>query len=206
MTPGEQQDFLHLLKTLADEQRLTMVQLMNERERTVSEMAELLKLSDPTVSHHVTKLHSAGLLRLRMAGNQRFYSLNSDRLNRFKAYAAEIEALPTPYDDEHSDSAWIDALDWNAEDKKILRDSTFNGRLIKLPSKEKKMLVIMRWLASKFEPGAHYTEKEVNAILTKVHQDYATLRRNLVEYGFMRRERGGGDYWLTPENETIDMG
>jgi hypothetical protein len=46
-----------------------------------------------------------------------------------------------------------------------------------------------------------YTEKQINALLTEVHPDYATLRRSLVEYGFMRRERGGGDYWLTPENE-----
>ena len=51
------------------------------------------------------------------------------------------------------------------------------------------------------EAFAQGSEKQVNGILTQYNEDYATLRRNLVEYGFMRRERGGGDYWLTPENE-----
>lgn len=201
MTPGEQRDLLNLLKAVADEHRLTMINLMHDGERTVGEMAELVRLSEPTVSHHVAKLHSAGLLRLRMAGTQRFYSLNQTRLARFKAYVSEIETPPLPPEVVQSDNRWIDALDWNDEDKRVLVDYTVNGRLRELPLKEKKWLVVMRWLAGKFEPGVRYTEKQVNAILTEVHDDYATLRRNLVEYGFMRRERGGGSYWLTPADE-----
>lgn len=201
MDNTQQDDLLLLLKTLADENRLTMVGLMNKHERTVTEMAELLNLSEPTISHHVSKLHSAGLLRLRMAGNQRFYQINPTRLAKFKAYAAEIEVQPDEPQPEVSDNAWIDALDWDAADKKVLRDNTSNGRLTQLPTKEKKWLVILRWLVTQFQPGMHYTEKQVNAILTAIHPDYAALRRYLVDYGFMRRERGGGDYWLTPENE-----
>lgn len=195
-------DFLLLLKTLADEQRLTMLELMNGQERTVGEMAGLLDLTDPTVSHHVSKMHGAGLLRLRMAGNQRFYSVNPKRLATFKAYAATIEKLPSE-EEPKSDNAWIEALDWSSEDKKVLVNHTVDGKLTILPSKDKKWMVILRWLATKFQPGTRYTEKQVNAILTEVNEDYASLRRYLVEYGFMRRERGGGDYWLTPENETI---
>jgi hypothetical protein len=199
MNITEQRDLLALLKTLADEQRLTMVGLMNNQERTVSEMAVLLQLSEPTISHHVSKLHSVGLLNLRMAGNQRFYRINEQRLAVFKSYAAHIESLPAVPQNETSDNAWIDALGWPAEDKKVLRDYTLNGRLTQLPTKEKKWLVVLRWLASRFEPTRRYTEKEVNALLTEVHEDYATMRRNLAEYGFMRRERGGGNYWLAEE-------
>lgn len=202
MNTGEREDLLYLLKALSDEHRLLMVAMMSEREYTVTEMAELLERTEPTVSHHVSKLHSVGLLRLRMAGNQRFYSINSERLAKFKAYAAEIDSLPTKPEVEVSDNAWIDALDWDTADKKLLRNYTFSGRLSKLPEKEKNWLVILRWLATKFQRDMRYSEKQVNAILTEVHKDYASLRRNLVEYGFMRRERGGGDYWLTPENET----
>jgi len=61
----------------------------------------------------------------------------------------------------------------------------------------------LRWIASKFEVGVRYSERQTNQIITDIHADYATIRRNLVEYGFMRRERGGGNYWLTPENESI---
>lgn len=198
----EKRDLLLLLKTLADEQRLTMLNLMsNNQERTMTEMAELLELSEPTVSHHIGKLHSAGLLRLRMAGNQKFYTINPVRLAKFKAYAAIIDKLPTESKREAADESWIDALDWNDADKKVLRDYIDNGRLPQFPAKVSKWLVILRWLATKFEPNTHYTEKQVNAILTPVNEDYATMRRDLVDYGFLRRERGGGDYWLTPEDE-----
>jgi hypothetical protein len=57
-------------------------------------------------------------------------------------------------------------------------------------------------MVTKFQPGTHYTEKQVTTILKEAHEDFATLRRSLVDYGYMRRERGGGDYWLTPENES----
>lgn len=42
-----------------------------------------------------------------------------------------------------------------------------------------------------------YSEPEVNAVLERLHQDTARLRRDLVGFGFMEREGGGGDYWLT---------
>jgi biotin operon repressor len=201
MNAGEQVDFLSLLKTLADDQRLRLVGLLHEGERSVGDLANTLELTEPTVSHHIAKMRAAGLLTLRMAGNQRFYRLNPTRLAKFKAYAAEVENLPTEPQADASDNAWIEALDWDDTDKKILRDYTSDGRLTKIPSKEKKWLVILRWLATLFQPGVHYTEKQVNAILTGVYPDYATVRRDLVEFGFMRRERGGGDYWLTPDDE-----
>ncbi len=204
MDTAQQRDLLLLLKTLADTHRLTMAGLMNERERTVSEMAGLLQLSEPTVSHHVSKMRGAGLLRLHMVGNQRFYRLNETRLAAFKTYVADIDSLPSEPQAETADNAWIEALDWDAADKKVLRDYTVGGRLLRFPAKEKKWLVILRWLATRFRPGVRYTEKQVNATLTAIHDDYATLRRSLVMYGFMRRERGGGDYWLTPEHEGVE--
>ncbi len=195
-------ELLELLKAVADETRLKMVGLMHQQERTVTEMAGLLELTEPTISHHVSKLHNVGFLRLRMAGTQRFYQLNEIRLAKFKAYINTIEALPEESAAEKSDDSWINALNWGDDDKKILRIYTRNGKLLKLPLKDKHMVVVSRWLAMLFQPSIRYSEKEVNAILTQIHGDYATLRRSLVEYGFMRRERGGGDYWLTPENES----
>jgi hypothetical protein len=203
MDTTQRADWLHLLKTVADEQRLTMVGLMSERERTVGELAALLALTEPTISHHVGKLRGAGLLLLRMDGNQRFYRLNPARVAQFKRYAAEFDTPPASREERAADSAWIDALGWDEADRKVLRTYAANGRLERIPTREKRWLVILRWLATLFEPGTRYSEKEVNAILTRVHDDYALLRRDLVEYGFMRRERGGGDYWLTPDDEGV---
>ena len=117
MDTGQQEDMLQLLKAVADENRLRMITLMSERAYTVSEMAALFDLTEPTVSHHVSKLHGAGLLRLRMEGNQRFYSINEKRLSTFKYYIGDIEKRPTETEKVKPDTAWIEALAWSESAK-----------------------------------------------------------------------------------------
>ena len=51
------------------------------------------------------------------------------------------------------------------------------------------------WVASRFEPGRQYAEKEVNGILLGVYDDVASLRRFLVDEGLLARE--AGVYWRT---------
>lgn len=200
MNQTERSDLLRLLKAVGQEQRLTMVGMMSARAHTVSEMAEALDLTEPTVSHHVSRLREAGLLQLRMDGNQRFYSLNQKRVNALKKYTQAIDTLPAEPKADAVDNSWIEALPWDAEAKKVLYTYTSNGHLQQIPSKEKKLLVILRWLATLFDPGRRYSEKEVNQVLSGVHPDYASLRRYLISYGYMQRQRGGGDYWLAPED------
>ncbi len=195
---------LDILKALADESRLTLLQLLHEREYAVGELAERLNLSEPTISHHLARLREVGLVTLRMAGNQRFYRINNDGLAKFKQLAAHIEQLPPPSEPVVSDNRWIEALGWEAEAQQILRDYTVNGKLIRLPNKQKKLLVILRWLATLFQPDKLYTEQEVNAVLKAVYEpDYVSLRRDLVDFGYLRRERGGGKYWLAPADEIL---
>lgn len=195
---------LHMLKALADESRLTLLNLLSEGELTVGELAERVELSEPTVSHHLSKLRGIGFVSLRMAGNQRFYSINETKLGDFKHMAAQIERLPAVPQREASDNEWIDALDLDDADKQVLRDFTFNGRLRKLPVKsQKKTLVILRWVATLFEPGKMYTEPEVNVVLKSVYEaDFVSLRRDLIDFGYLRRELGGGKYWRTPADEN----
>ena len=195
-------DVLDLLKTLADPSRLRMVSWLAEREQTTTELAERLALSEPTVSHHIARLHAAGLLRLRMAGTQRFYRLNPDRMVRLRAYVAELDKPWEEPADLVNDRSWIEALPFTPEEKRVLGQYTYNGRLRRFPNKEKRWLIILRWLASLFEPERRYTEREVNAVLGRVHDDVAAIRRDLIDFGFLRRARGGGDYWLTPEDEA----
>ena len=197
---GERRLLLQFFKALADENRLRMIGLLSQEEYRVSDLAATLELTEPTVSHHLSRLRELGLVNLRSVGNNRYYRLNIAMLNRMKQAVARMEALARV---EPDDKTWIDELDVDAYDRKILRDYTINGRLKQIPSKEKKLLVILRWLATKFEEGVKYTEREVNAIITPFYEDYATLRRDLIDFGFLRRERGGGLYWLTPEDEEV---
>jgi len=68
-----------------------------------------------------------------------------------------------------------------------------NGRLVTMPSKRSKLRPVLDHIAQEFEPGRTYPETEVNDILTRYNDDYAALRRYLVDEGFMTRE--AGSYW-----------
>jgi DNA-binding HxlR family transcriptional regulator len=201
MNHVEQEQLLELFKALADKSRLHMVGVLGQGERSVGDLATLLDLSEPTVSHHLTRLREAGLVNLRTEGNHRFYRLNTARLGKLKQLVGDIEHLP-PVEKVESDDRWIDQLDLPEWDRKVLHDYIANGRLTQIPMQQKKKLVILRWLATQFQPDVMYSEREVNAILTRHEEDYATLRRDLVDFGFLRRERGGGKYWLAPEDEA----
>ncbi len=68
-----------------------------------------------------------------------------------------------------------------------------DGRLTAIPRQRSKRLVVLDRLAQEFEPGQHYSERQVNAILRPWHEDTAALRRYLVDEGFMERDHG--EYW-----------
>jgi DNA-binding HxlR family transcriptional regulator len=196
------QELLIFLKLLADESRLTLLRLLNQQEYNVGDLAKRVDLGEPTVSHHLSKLRQAGLVSLRMEGNQRFYRLNQKGLARFKSQVARIEQFPPEPEAPTSDESWIKELGWSAEESKVLHDYTQNGKLTRIPSKRGKLLVILRWLATLFQPDTLYSEAEVNDLIKSVHaEDYVGLRRDLVDWGYLRRERGGGKYWLAPAEE-----
>jgi ArsR family transcriptional regulator, arsenate/arsenite/antimonite-responsive transcriptional repressor len=85
-------------------------------------------------------------------------------------------------------------LDLDAYDRRILGNYMVNGRLKQIPSQRKKRKVILRYLARLFEPGRRYPEREVNGIIGQVHEDYATLRRELIDARLLARDHDV--YWL----------
>ncbi|HWI54417.1 MAG TPA: DUF2087 domain-containing protein [Desulfobacteria bacterium] len=85
------------------------------------------------------------------------------------------------------------------ENEKILKQyfkQGLHGPLSGFPSKEKRKLIILRQLVTRFAAGRKYSEQEVNEILKVAYHDHATLRRYLIEYGFMERIPDGSAYWV----------
>ena len=65
-----------------------------------------------------------------------------------------------------------------------------NNLLIKeFPSKEKKKIIILQHIAKEFDGNKEYSERQVNDILMHFFDDYVTVRRYMIEYGFMERSR-----------------
>lgn len=92
------------------------------------------------------------------------------------------------------------------DEKQKIAETFFSSfsplRLRVLSSKEKKKLVILSVIAKQFEQGRKYSEQEINDFLKSVYHDYVTLRRYLIEYGFMERTKNCKEYWLKQPLES----
>lgn len=187
---GEEQlqTMVRFFKVLADESRLRLLGVLAGREASVEELATLLRLSAPTVSHHLARLKELGLVKMRAEGTTHLYSLDADALRALSKETLEPGRVASLADD----------LEGEAWERKVLRDFFDGERLKEIPASRKKRLVVLKWLAARFQPGVRYPEQAVNEILRRHHEDAATLRRELVSEasGLMLRERGV--YWLTP--------
>ena len=85
------------------------------------------------------------------------------------------------------------------ENDKLLKTLFPEGRegpLKTFSIKEKNKLVVLQEIVKRFQSEQIYTEKEINQILKLVYPDFATLRRYLIEYGFLDRTPEGSQYWL----------
>ena len=95
-----------------------------------------------------------------------------------------------------------ESLGATPEQARVLRNFLSQGRLSSIPTTRSKRLVVLDFLAGRFEPGVRYTEKEVNSRLGELHPDVAALRRHLVDEGLLSRDKGA--YWRS--GGTVDLG
>lgn len=168
---------LNFFKVLANENRLKLVGILSQTECSVEELAARLQLKEPTVSHHLNKLKELDLVEMRSQGNTHLYKLNSDTLSKLNKSLFSPEQMVSWSQNTHPEA-------WEA---KVLKNYLKSDRLVGLPASRKKRQVILRWLVDKFEPEKTYTEKEVNEIVSRYYDDYATVRREFVGYQLMER-------------------
>jgi hypothetical protein len=83
-------------------------------------------------------------------------------------------------------------------EEKVLRTFLDGERIVRLPAKWKKRMVILRWLVEKLDPDRRYPHGELNRILARFHPDVATIRREFIVYGLM--DRKDDVYWRLPED------
>ena len=180
------EELVTFFKALADANRLKIVGLLAEKAYSVEELAALLKLKPPTISHHLAKLVEAGLVKSRAESYYSMYQLDQSVLESKARSMFSQQELSTV-------AAEVDA---DAYDHKVIKDySRRDGSLKTLPSQRKKLEAILRYVVKAFDMEKRYSEKQVNEILARYHADTATLRRELVGFGLMQREGGGGEYW-----------
>src|SRR5215216_8054683 len=182
------EELLTFFKALADSNRLKIVGLLAEKSYSVEELAELLQLKPSTISHHLSRLSEAGLVQ---AHSESYY-------NVYQLDQAVLQEKARTMFTQGELSNVVAEVDADAYDKKVIRDYTRrDGSLKTLPAQRKKLEAILRYIVKAFEREKRYSEKHVNEILSRYHEDTATLRRELVGLGLMQREGGGGASWRT---------
>lgn len=177
------QTLLNFFKVLANESRLKILGILASRECSVEELAALVQLKEPTVSHHLAKLKELNLVNMRSEGNTHLYQLNCEALQSISKEIFTPDNMASLVTDVESE-AW---------ENKVLKNYLDGNLIQEIPASRKKRLVILKWLVSKFEQGVNYPERQVNEIIKRHHPDCATLRRELIGYQLMQRENGV--YW-----------
>ena len=170
-----------LFRTLADPARLRVLGLLAERPHTGRELSERLGLTPPTVSHHMRRLVGLGIVSATPQAQSIRYRLDVEALRDATNFTTTEDA-PT---DERTAEASADR-----ERAKVLRDFFDGEQLKQIPAQRKKRVIVLEHLLTRFEPGRAYPERAVNDLLRTAHPDVATLRRELVDYGFMNRAQG----------------
>jgi DNA-binding transcriptional ArsR family regulator len=179
-------ELVEFFKALGDSNRLRIVGLLADRAYTVEQLGQALGIGVSTVSHHLARLARIGLVDTRTESYYTLYALRPEVLG---GLAKKLLA--------HAEPARPAAeQDLAAFDRKVLATFTSSdGRILAFPTQEKKIHVLLRHVLPSFSHGVRYPEKRVGELLSRYHDDVARLRRWLVEFGYMKREGGGGKYW-----------
>lgn len=171
-------DALDYAKALLDPDRLAVAGLVATRPRPVDELAVETGLDEREVLAALAPLVQGGVI----AHDDGVYRLVPEAL---RTLARTAPRQPPP------DRTVLYGM--TGDEQAVLARFFRGRRLVELPAQRSKRLVVLERLALEFEPGRRYAEPEVNALLSDFHDDYATLRRQLVDEGFL--DRTGGEYW-----------
>ena len=171
---------LKLFKGLADRSRLQILKSLLEEDMYVERLAQRLELTPATVYIHLKKLMDAGAVSSRREQYYTMYSINKEV---FQCRILDILG------EKSSDAQRQQERE--ARYRQRVLDSFFEyGRLKAIPAQRKKERICLEEIAKELELGRPYPERELNQVLLRFHQDYCTLRRDMISEGILRREEG----------------
>ena len=171
---------LKLFKGLADRSRLQILKSLLEEDMYVERLAQRLELTPATVSFHLKKLMDAGAVSSRREQYYTMYSINKEV---FQCRILDILG------EKSSDAQRQQERE--ARYRQRVLDSFFEySRLKSIPAQRKKERICREEIAKELELGRPYPERELNQVLLRFHQDYCTLRRDMISEGILRREEG----------------
>ncbi len=174
---------ISLFKCLADKSRLQILKSLAVEDMYVERLAERLNLTASTISFHLKKLSDAGAVTAYKNQYYTMYSLNKD------IFQTSILDILQQESDEAQKQAQRDA-----DYRKRVIDAFFEyGKLKSIPTQLKKERIVLEVIAEAFAFDRMYSEREVNVMIADFHDDFCTIRRDMVSEGLLGRN--GTAYW-----------
>ena len=175
-----------LFKAFADESRLKIVAALLTGPKFVEQLAGQLNISVSTVSFHLKKLQSAGVVRAEKQQYYQIYYIDKDLMGSSLA-----SLIPKPPEVAKGEDVFLDT---------VKTECFRNGRVEKLPVQLKKREMIYRIVAGKLSPDKAYTHGEVNVIIADIIDDFITAKREMLSMGVIYES--GGKLFVTARNKT----
>lgn len=169
-----------LFKCLSDKSRLQILKSLVHEDMYVELLAKRLDLTPSTISFHLKKLEDVGAVTSRKEQYYTMYSINKDI---FKSSIIDIIK-------EESSEADIQKKREDEYRKKVIENFFEYGKLKNIPAQRKKRLIVLEEMAKAFQPDKDYTEREVNIIIADFHDDFCTLRREMIMENILSRNNG----------------
>lgn len=174
---------IQLFKCLADKSRLQILKSLAIEDMYVERLAERLGITAATVSFHLKKLADAGAVTSYKSQYYMMYSLNRE------IFTTSILDIIQEESDEASLQQQRDA-----QYRQKVIDAFFEyGKLKSIPSQRKKERIVLEEMVKAFEYDRIYSEREVNIIIADYHDDFCTLRRDMIGEKLLARDERG--YW-----------
>lgn len=174
------QPLISFASVLLDTDRLRIAGVLASGPANRMEIALATGFSHRDLLRQLDMLQNAGLVRLvepapRNPDQYSRYELNPDTFRAARQAMGKYKGVkPRP------------------TDSRLMTLATFmpGGKLNALPKKQEQIITVLNEIAGKFEPERQYAEREVNVILEDINEDYCTIRRFLVDYGYLSRSGG----------------
>jgi hypothetical protein len=184
----EQNQMLEFIKALGHADRLRVVGVLTKTPASIKQVSQALDIPFKDAMNHLAYLEHIGAVRAQPAENRAdaLYELAEEDLESLarSQFAGQKKTFePSPDLDEKS--------------RKVLKAYlNADGSIRELPlSQPAKLQVILDYLLQFFSTDVLYTEREVNNILRRYHEDVAGLRRDLIDRGMLARKSDGSQYW-----------
>lgn len=175
---------IKLFKCLSDKSRLQILKSLAKEDMYVERLAERLGLTPATISFHLKKLEDAKAVTSYKEQYYTMYSLCQDvfMMNILDIIKEESEVIDEQKQREE------------AYREKVIKTFFEYGKLKAIPAQRKKQRICLEEIAKSFEVDKVYDEKEVNEIILSFHDDFCTIRRDMISEHIMQRE--GNKYKL----------